>query len=113
MHEHMFADGPDGISLARLSESLLSSIVYARRNPHQGRTATSVEAGLAVVRAPRASARPALGAQRAARRDNRVRRRRLAWARYLDLTALGRQEDWEEPKGRAAGARAAQPGFAD
>ena len=23
---------------------------------------------------------------------------------FLDLTALGRQEDWEEPKGRAAGA---------
>jgi hypothetical protein len=22
---------------------------------------------------------------------------------YLDLTALGRQEEWEEPKGRASG----------
>jgi len=22
---------------------------------------------------------------------------------YLDMTALGRQEDWEEPKGRASG----------
>ena len=32
---------------------------------------------------------------------------------YLDLTALGRQEEWEEPKGRAAAARAARPGFAD
>jgi predicted dithiol-disulfide oxidoreductase (DUF899 family) len=32
---------------------------------------------------------------------------------YLDLTALGRQEDWEEPKGRAASAHAAQPDFAD
>ncbi len=31
---------------------------------------------------------------------------------FLDLTALGRQEDWEEPKGRAASARAAQPDFA-
>jgi predicted dithiol-disulfide oxidoreductase (DUF899 family) len=31
---------------------------------------------------------------------------------FLDLTALGRQEDWEEPKGRAADARAAQPDFA-
>jgi predicted dithiol-disulfide oxidoreductase (DUF899 family) len=30
---------------------------------------------------------------------------------YLDLTALGRQEDWEEPKGRAAGARSAVPDF--
>jgi len=30
---------------------------------------------------------------------------------YLDLTALGRQEDWEEPKGRAELARAAMPDF--
>ena len=29
----------------------------------------------------------------------------------LDLTALGRQEDWEEPKGRAADPRAAMPFF--
>jgi predicted dithiol-disulfide oxidoreductase (DUF899 family) len=32
---------------------------------------------------------------------------------WLDLTALGRQEDWEEPKGRAARTRAGQPDFAD
>jgi predicted dithiol-disulfide oxidoreductase (DUF899 family) len=32
---------------------------------------------------------------------------------FLDLTALGRQEDWEEPKGRAASAHAASPDFAD
>ncbi len=31
---------------------------------------------------------------------------------WLDLTALGRQEDWEEPKGRAASARSATPDFA-
>ena len=31
---------------------------------------------------------------------------------FLDLTALGRQEDWEEPKGRAAAARTATPDFA-
>jgi predicted dithiol-disulfide oxidoreductase (DUF899 family) len=31
---------------------------------------------------------------------------------WLDLTALGRQEDWEEPKGRATSARAAVPDFA-
>jgi predicted dithiol-disulfide oxidoreductase (DUF899 family) len=31
---------------------------------------------------------------------------------FLDLTALGRQEDWEEPKGRAQSVRAAQPDFA-
>jgi predicted dithiol-disulfide oxidoreductase (DUF899 family) len=31
---------------------------------------------------------------------------------YLDLTPLGRQEDWEEPKGRATAVRAAQPDFA-
>ena len=31
---------------------------------------------------------------------------------FLDLTALGRQEDWEEPKGRCAAAHAAQPDFA-
>jgi hypothetical protein len=31
---------------------------------------------------------------------------------WLDLTALGRQEDWEEPKGRAAAAHAASPDFA-
>ena len=31
---------------------------------------------------------------------------------YLDLTALGRQEEWEEPKGRAADARGAVPDFA-
>ncbi len=30
---------------------------------------------------------------------------------WLDLTALGRQEDWEEPKGRAASAHAARPDF--
>jgi predicted dithiol-disulfide oxidoreductase (DUF899 family) len=30
---------------------------------------------------------------------------------YLDMTALGRQEDWEEPRGRSTGApRADQPG---
>ncbi|MEA2618663.1 MAG: hypothetical protein QOE72_4446 [Chloroflexota bacterium] len=31
---------------------------------------------------------------------------------YLDLTALGRQEEWEEPKGRVAAARGAHPDFA-
>jgi len=31
---------------------------------------------------------------------------------FLDLTALGRQEDREEPKGRAAAAHAASPDFA-
>lgn len=30
---------------------------------------------------------------------------------FLDLTALGRQEDWEEPKGRADRERAGQPDF--
>jgi predicted dithiol-disulfide oxidoreductase (DUF899 family) len=30
---------------------------------------------------------------------------------YLDLTALGRQEAWEEPKGRATNARRAVPDF--
>ena len=30
---------------------------------------------------------------------------------FLDLTALGRQEDWEEPKGRADFAREAMPNF--
>jgi predicted dithiol-disulfide oxidoreductase (DUF899 family) len=32
---------------------------------------------------------------------------------FLDLTALGRQEDWEEPKGRAESAHSAQPDFID
>jgi predicted dithiol-disulfide oxidoreductase (DUF899 family) len=31
---------------------------------------------------------------------------------WLDLTALGRQEDWEEPKGRADKTRGAEPNFA-
>ncbi|MDP2710296.1 MAG: DUF899 domain-containing protein [Solirubrobacteraceae bacterium] len=31
---------------------------------------------------------------------------------FLDLTALGRQEAWEEPRGRSAAARPAQPDFA-
>jgi len=31
---------------------------------------------------------------------------------FLDTTALGRQEDWEEPKGRAASVRDARPDFA-
>jgi predicted dithiol-disulfide oxidoreductase (DUF899 family) len=31
---------------------------------------------------------------------------------WLDLTALGRQEDWEQPKDRARSARAAVPDFA-
>jgi predicted dithiol-disulfide oxidoreductase (DUF899 family) len=30
---------------------------------------------------------------------------------FLDLTALGRQEDWEEPKGRSAEGRGATPDF--
>jgi predicted dithiol-disulfide oxidoreductase (DUF899 family) len=32
---------------------------------------------------------------------------------FLDLTALGRQEEWEEPKGRADNARASLPDFSD
>jgi predicted dithiol-disulfide oxidoreductase (DUF899 family) len=32
---------------------------------------------------------------------------------FLDLTALGRQEDWEEPKGRTESARNATPDFAE
>ncbi len=32
---------------------------------------------------------------------------------FLDLTALGRQEDWEEPKGRSDRAHAAHPDFLD
>ncbi|WP_265516984.1 DUF899 domain-containing protein [Nitratireductor luteus] len=32
---------------------------------------------------------------------------------WLDLTPLGRQEDWEEPKGRAESARRAVPSFED
>ena len=31
---------------------------------------------------------------------------------FLDLTALGRQEEWEEPKGRSPSARTAAPDFA-
>jgi predicted dithiol-disulfide oxidoreductase (DUF899 family) len=31
---------------------------------------------------------------------------------FLDLTALGRQEDWEEPKGRSDSVRTNQPDFA-
>lgn len=31
---------------------------------------------------------------------------------FLDLTALGRQEDWEEPKGRSESTREASPDFA-
>jgi predicted dithiol-disulfide oxidoreductase (DUF899 family) len=32
---------------------------------------------------------------------------------WLDLTALGRQEEWEQPKGRAANAHADSPDFAE
>ena len=32
---------------------------------------------------------------------------------FLDLTALGRQEEWEEPKGRATSPHAASPDFSD
>jgi predicted dithiol-disulfide oxidoreductase (DUF899 family) len=32
---------------------------------------------------------------------------------YLDLTALGRREEWEEPKGRAEAVHAADPSFSD
>jgi predicted dithiol-disulfide oxidoreductase (DUF899 family) len=32
---------------------------------------------------------------------------------WLDLTALGRQEEWEEPKGRAVSARGSRPDFAN
>ena len=31
---------------------------------------------------------------------------------FLDLTALGRQEEWEEPKGRSNSARESRPDFA-
>jgi predicted dithiol-disulfide oxidoreductase (DUF899 family) len=31
---------------------------------------------------------------------------------FLDESALGRQEEWEEPKGRSADARGAVPDFA-
>jgi predicted dithiol-disulfide oxidoreductase (DUF899 family) len=31
---------------------------------------------------------------------------------FLDLTALGRQEEWEEPKGRSDSVRSATPDFA-
>ena len=31
---------------------------------------------------------------------------------FLDLTALGRQEEWEEPKGRAVDPHGATPDFA-
>ena len=31
---------------------------------------------------------------------------------FLDLTALGRQEEWEEPKGRTDSARSARLDFA-
>jgi predicted dithiol-disulfide oxidoreductase (DUF899 family) len=31
---------------------------------------------------------------------------------FLDLTALGRQEEWEEPKDRSGSARSATPDFA-
>ncbi|HEX2699639.1 MAG TPA: DUF899 domain-containing protein [Acidimicrobiales bacterium] len=31
---------------------------------------------------------------------------------FLDLTAMGRQEDWEEPKGRSDDVRSARPDFA-
>ena len=32
---------------------------------------------------------------------------------YLDLTALGRQEDWEEPRGRSESVRGAMPNFTE
>ncbi len=32
---------------------------------------------------------------------------------FLDLTALGRQEEWEEPKGRAISERGARPDFSE
>ncbi len=32
---------------------------------------------------------------------------------FLDLTVLGRQEEWEEPKGRTESARSATPNFAE
>lgn len=31
--------------------------------------------------------------------------------RLLDITAQGRHEEWEEPKGRMAAAHPADPGF--
>jgi predicted dithiol-disulfide oxidoreductase (DUF899 family) len=30
---------------------------------------------------------------------------------FLDMTALGRQEEWEEPKGRSGATRGAVPNF--
>jgi predicted dithiol-disulfide oxidoreductase (DUF899 family) len=36
----------------------------------------------------------------------------VATYQFIDMTALGRQEDWEEPKGRGGEARGAVPDFA-
>jgi predicted dithiol-disulfide oxidoreductase (DUF899 family) len=57
------------------------------------------------------------------RDDGRVYHTYSTWARgtdtigsaysLLDLTALGRQEDWEEPKGRAPRVHGADPTFSD
>jgi predicted dithiol-disulfide oxidoreductase (DUF899 family) len=57
------------------------------------------------------------------RDDDRVFHTYSTWGRgtdilgstysFLDLTALGRQEDWEEPKGRAPRVHGADPTFTD
>jgi predicted dithiol-disulfide oxidoreductase (DUF899 family) len=57
------------------------------------------------------------------REDGEVFHTYSTWARgtdtlgssysLLDLTALGRQEDWEEPKGRASRVHGADPTFTD
>ena len=84
------------------------------------RTSTRHGRGLLRLRAARRAARPQLlpaATATASSTRTRVYARGLETIGgsyyFLDLTALGRQEDWEEPKGRADSAHGAQPDFVD
>ena len=87
--------------------------------PHAGR-ARGARHGLLPGRraADRAAGHELLPARRRRRvphlLDLRAAAREMTGGSYyfLDLTALGRQEEWEEPKGRAVDPNAARPDFA-
>ena len=98
-----------------LDESV-APVEYNYRTPEEHRAA-----GTCVLRRGRAAARAA-GPEPLPARRRRIFHTYSTFGRgaemtggsyyFLDLTALGRQEEWEEPKGRAADPHGAVPDFA-
>ena len=71
-----------------------------------------VRAAVRAARASAASCAKATTCSTPTRRSAAAPRPSAAPTAYLDLTALGRQEEWEEPKGRVESPHGAVPDFA-